>query len=166
MPRKLTTVAPQDLTGAYRDMAADEVREAEAHEWAETTAKDIADEASRRSADSRTTDGPADSQVAQEWDAELLRRMDELEAGTAPLIDRSESSAACESFSTIFERGESPGISLPPSHLPPKILHQRLGHPGQFRIGPAFLDCRVESHAVRCAFGIVEQPAEVPLSAG
>lgn len=35
-------------------------------------------------------DGPPDSQAAQEWDAELLRRMDEIEAGTAPLIDRSE----------------------------------------------------------------------------
>ena len=37
-------VAPQDLAAAYRDMAADEEREAEAHEWAEATARDIADE--------------------------------------------------------------------------------------------------------------------------
>ncbi|HEV7671021.1 MAG TPA: addiction module protein [Thermoanaerobaculia bacterium] len=34
--------------------------------------------------------GPPDSQAAQEWDAELLRRMDEVEAGTAPLVDRLE----------------------------------------------------------------------------
>ena len=33
-------VAAQDLTAAYRDMAADEDREAEAHEWAEATARD------------------------------------------------------------------------------------------------------------------------------
>lgn len=38
-------VASQDLTAAYRDMAADEDREAEAHEWAEATARDVADEA-------------------------------------------------------------------------------------------------------------------------
>lgn len=38
-------VASQDLEAAYRDMAADEDREAEAHEWAEATARDVADEA-------------------------------------------------------------------------------------------------------------------------
>ena len=35
-------------------------------------------------------DGPPDSQVSEEWDAELVRRMDEVEAGTATLVDRSE----------------------------------------------------------------------------
>jgi predicted CopG family antitoxin len=38
-------VASPDLAAAYRDMAADEEREAEAHEWAEATARDVADEA-------------------------------------------------------------------------------------------------------------------------
>ncbi len=38
-------VAPQDRAAAYRDMAADEAREAEAHDWAEATARDVADEA-------------------------------------------------------------------------------------------------------------------------
>jgi predicted CopG family antitoxin len=38
-------VTSQDLAAAYRDMAADEEREAEAHEWAEATARDVADEA-------------------------------------------------------------------------------------------------------------------------
>jgi predicted CopG family antitoxin len=38
-------VAAQDLAAAYRDMAADEAREAEAHEWAEATLRDVADEA-------------------------------------------------------------------------------------------------------------------------
>ena len=37
-------VAPQDLTAAYREMALDEAREAEAHEWAEATLRDVADE--------------------------------------------------------------------------------------------------------------------------
>jgi predicted CopG family antitoxin len=37
-------VASQDLADAYRDMAADEDREAEAQEWAEATARDVADE--------------------------------------------------------------------------------------------------------------------------
>ena len=35
-------VVPQDLTDAYREMAADEGREAEAHEWAEATVQDLA----------------------------------------------------------------------------------------------------------------------------
>lgn len=37
-------VASQDLADAYRDMAADEDREAEALEWAEAMARDVADE--------------------------------------------------------------------------------------------------------------------------
>jgi predicted CopG family antitoxin len=37
-------VAPQDLATAYREMAADESREAEAHEWTEATLWDVADE--------------------------------------------------------------------------------------------------------------------------
>ena len=38
-------VLPQDLLSAYREMAADEVREAEAQEWAEATVGDVADDA-------------------------------------------------------------------------------------------------------------------------
>ena len=38
-------VVPQDLADAYRAMAVDESREAEAHEWAEATIRDVADEA-------------------------------------------------------------------------------------------------------------------------
>jgi predicted CopG family antitoxin len=38
-------VVSQDLADAYRAMAADEDREAEAHEWAEATIRDITDEA-------------------------------------------------------------------------------------------------------------------------
>ncbi len=38
-------VAAQDLAAAYRDMAADETREAEAQEWAEATVRDVSDEA-------------------------------------------------------------------------------------------------------------------------
>ncbi|HEX4960740.1 MAG TPA: addiction module antitoxin [Thermoanaerobaculia bacterium] len=37
-------VAAQDLAAAYRDLAADESREADAHEWAEATVRDLADE--------------------------------------------------------------------------------------------------------------------------
>lgn len=37
-------VVPQDLVNAYREMAADERREAEAHEWAEALIGDVADE--------------------------------------------------------------------------------------------------------------------------
>ena len=37
-------VVRQDLAAAYREMAADEHREAEAHEWAEVTVQDIANE--------------------------------------------------------------------------------------------------------------------------
>jgi predicted CopG family antitoxin len=38
-------VLPEDLTAAYREMAADESREAEARDWVEGTAADVADEA-------------------------------------------------------------------------------------------------------------------------
>jgi len=37
-------VVPEDLTAAYREMAADERREAEAREWAEAMVRDVADE--------------------------------------------------------------------------------------------------------------------------
>ncbi|HZF11761.1 MAG TPA: addiction module antitoxin [Thermoanaerobaculia bacterium] len=37
-------VLHQDLMAAYGEMAADEAREAEAHEWAEATIADVADE--------------------------------------------------------------------------------------------------------------------------
>lgn len=35
-------------------------------------------------------DGPADSDVAKAWEAEILRRLSEIESGTANLIDREE----------------------------------------------------------------------------
>ena len=35
-------------------------------------------------------DGPADANAAQEWDAEVSRRLEEIDAGTATLIDRKE----------------------------------------------------------------------------
>ncbi len=38
-------VLREDLAAAYRELAQDEVREAEALEWAESTVKDVADEA-------------------------------------------------------------------------------------------------------------------------
>jgi hypothetical protein len=37
-------VISTDLVAAYRDMGADEAREAEAHEWAEATVSDVAHE--------------------------------------------------------------------------------------------------------------------------
>jgi predicted CopG family antitoxin len=37
-------VVGQDLSAAYRQMAADEAREAEALEWAEATLRDVANE--------------------------------------------------------------------------------------------------------------------------
>jgi hypothetical protein len=40
-----THAVPGDLADAYREMAANESREAEAHEWAEVTIRDIAGEA-------------------------------------------------------------------------------------------------------------------------
>jgi predicted CopG family antitoxin len=38
-------VVSHDLADAYRAMAADEGREVEAHEWAEATFRDVADDA-------------------------------------------------------------------------------------------------------------------------
>ena len=35
-------------------------------------------------------DGPADSSAAQAWDVEVLQRLDQIESGTATLIDREE----------------------------------------------------------------------------
>lgn len=35
-------------------------------------------------------DGPADADAASAWDAEILRRLDEIESGTAKLVDREE----------------------------------------------------------------------------
>ena len=35
-------------------------------------------------------DGPADSDVEQAWEAEILRRLAEIDSGTAKLIDREE----------------------------------------------------------------------------
>jgi putative addiction module component (TIGR02574 family) len=35
-------------------------------------------------------DGPADADASAEWDREVLRRLDEIDAGTAKLIDREE----------------------------------------------------------------------------
>ena len=35
-------------------------------------------------------DGPTDSDVEKAWDAEILRRLSEIESGTSNLIDREE----------------------------------------------------------------------------
>jgi putative addiction module component (TIGR02574 family) len=35
-------------------------------------------------------DGRADSNAVQQWDVEVLRRLDEIDSGTATLIDREE----------------------------------------------------------------------------
>jgi len=35
-------------------------------------------------------DGPPDKDVEQAWDAEIMRRLSEIDSGTANLIDRSE----------------------------------------------------------------------------
>jgi len=35
-------------------------------------------------------DGPADSDVEKAWEAEILRRLSEIDSGTANLIDREE----------------------------------------------------------------------------
>ena len=35
-------------------------------------------------------DGPADSDAEKAWDAEILRRLSEIDSGTANLIDREE----------------------------------------------------------------------------
>jgi putative addiction module component (TIGR02574 family) len=35
-------------------------------------------------------DGPPDANASREWEEEILRRLDEVEAGTAKVIDREE----------------------------------------------------------------------------
>lgn len=35
-------------------------------------------------------DGPAESDVEKAWDIEILRRLDEIDSGTAKLVDRDE----------------------------------------------------------------------------
>lgn len=35
-------------------------------------------------------DGPADADVAEAWEAEILRRIDQIEDGSARLLDRAE----------------------------------------------------------------------------
>lgn len=35
-------------------------------------------------------DSPVDASIAEEWDAEVSRRLDEIDAATAPLLDREE----------------------------------------------------------------------------
>lgn len=35
-------------------------------------------------------DGPADADVEKAWDAEILKRLSEIDAGTASLVDRKE----------------------------------------------------------------------------
>lgn len=38
----------------------------------------------------QSLDGPADADAAAAWDAEIIRRLDEVESGTAVTIDRRE----------------------------------------------------------------------------
>lgn len=38
----------------------------------------------------RSLDAPADSDVGDAWDREIIRRLSEIDAGTATLIDRDE----------------------------------------------------------------------------
>lgn len=38
----------------------------------------------------KSLDGPADADVADAWDREILRRLAEIDAGTAKLMDREE----------------------------------------------------------------------------
>lgn len=38
---------PRELADAYREMAADAARESEAHQWAEATFRDVAEEVAR-----------------------------------------------------------------------------------------------------------------------
>jgi hypothetical protein len=45
MQRKLTITLPKDLDHAYREMAREEAREADALEWSEATVGDVGDEA-------------------------------------------------------------------------------------------------------------------------
>jgi len=35
-------------------------------------------------------DGPADADAERAWEAEILRRLSDIDSGTAPLIDRTE----------------------------------------------------------------------------
>lgn len=38
----------------------------------------------------QSLDGPSDPDAASEWDAEILRRLDEVTAGNAQIVDRAE----------------------------------------------------------------------------
>ncbi len=38
----------------------------------------------------RSLDGPADSGASRDWELEIVRRLDEIDAGTARIIDREE----------------------------------------------------------------------------
>lgn len=38
----------------------------------------------------KSLDAPADTHVAEAWDQEILRRLDQVEGGTAKLLDREE----------------------------------------------------------------------------
>ena len=38
----------------------------------------------------QSLDGPADPDAANAWDAEILRRLDQVEAGSTQIIDRAE----------------------------------------------------------------------------
>jgi putative addiction module component (TIGR02574 family) len=38
----------------------------------------------------QSLDGPPDTGVAEEWDTEILRRLDQIASGTAQIIDRAE----------------------------------------------------------------------------
>ena len=38
----------------------------------------------------QSLDGPTDADAAKEWDAEILRRLDEITSGNAQIIDRAE----------------------------------------------------------------------------
>jgi hypothetical protein len=57
----------------------------------DTKDPELAEEAARwRIAQVASLDGPADENAAQEWDAEVSQRLDEIDAGTATLINREE----------------------------------------------------------------------------
>ena len=38
----------------------------------------------------QSLDGPIDPEAAREWDAEILRRLDEVKSGNAQIVDRAE----------------------------------------------------------------------------
>ena len=38
----------------------------------------------------QSLDGPTDPEAAREWDAEILRRLDEVKSGNAQIVDRAE----------------------------------------------------------------------------